>query len=231
MSVLLLLVFIACTENTGTEMPEQEQVSKVYQGAFSAFFNNPQDKGVLNKSGDVQPIQDIDNGLSLLSLDDAKSTIKRTSNGVSIKFSAENYSFDARGHAVTLWLVGIDEGGIYHVSNVGGHVIGQNGKINISGFVKKGDESNLFDVVDLPFDPVTGESKSVFNLDVDIKSYPLRNPLKDSFLILTKTHGETDPGNVPMQLMDLYGGCEGDTDGAGPDAPCYEFLQAFHAGS
>ncbi|TRZ46806.1 hypothetical protein D3A96_04360 [Robertkochia marina] len=227
----MLLVFTACSENVGAELPEQEEVSEVYLGAFSAFFNNTNNKGVLNKSGDVQPLQDINDGFSLMSLDDAQSTIKRTSNGVSVKFSAENYSFDAEGHAVTLWFVAIRAGEAfpYHVSNVGGHVIGKNGKINISGFVKKGDESNLFDVTDLPFD-INGP-KDFTNPDVDIASSALENPMTDSFLILTKTHGELDPGNVPMQLMDLYGGCEGDPDGAGPAAPCYEFLQAFHAGS
>lgn len=158
----------------------------------------------------VSPLYEGDYFYNIIEGD--QSILRRTGNTATVNVKASNYShYNAEGHAVTLWIgfVTPDYTALAAMYRLGGHVVGKNGTINISGSVKEGQERDRFIFYDPDFEgPIE---------DID---YPV--------VVVVKTHGPAEPNMIHDQISTLEGGCEGDPDGPGPLGNCYEFLWGFH---
>lgn len=159
------------------------------------------------------------------------STIHRNHKKFTLNMQASDApNLDVSGHACTLWALvwhSVDDlfAGLppYAMYRVGGNVSGGN-SISINGVVKEGDSGpDYYNTNFTHVDPETGEILFEYT-----DSEPLVDAENDFVYTIAKSHGPMDPAEMPAMIHTLNGGCDGDPDGSGPMAPCFEYLYSFH---
>lgn len=211
---IMMFLIAACTKEATDKNPVQD-LNSVQNSVdlshvdFKSYFNNQQTTGE-NKTNTIGDVLETGTGSVV-----GTCKLRRSSNNISVNFKAENApNLDVSGHAVTLWALvwespadAFSGGHPYAMYRVAGHVVGNNDKLNISGSLTEGQTADYYS---------TGMSSTTL---VDAENA--------FFLFIAKSHGEMDPAEMPGQINTFNGGCDGDTDGGGPDLPCYEYALAF----
>ena len=106
-----------------------------------------------------------------------EASLVRTDRGISMTFRTTNLP---AGQPITIWWIILGPGGPVSGQFAAGHVVGGSGKATFAGHLAEGDTSGCFH----PEFPCAGLT--------DARSQPV--------LLLARTHGEKDPGRLPLQI-------------------------------
>jgi hypothetical protein len=104
-------------------------------------------------------------------------SLVRTDNGISMTFQTSRLP---AGQPITIWWIILGPNGPVSAQFAAGHIVGNDGVASFAGHLAVGDTSGCFH----PAFPCNG----------------LTDPRHQTVLLLARTHGDKDPGRVPIQI-------------------------------